>query len=290
MIIYNNKTKLTKTEVAKRLGCSRSSLYYTKKIPDKDIRIKTIIKQVMAQHPAYGHKRIAIELNINKKRALRVMKKFGLKPYRRRAKKPNKKDDCNKEPSIYQNLIKDICPIRPNIIWVADFTYIDFQGAFIYLATIEDRFTRKVIGYNIARRHTTTLVAGALRRAIDNTGATPVYHHCDQGSEYDAKEYISLLNANDIKISMSKKASPWENPHKESFYSGFKLDLGHTDRFETIGELIDAIYQTIYYYNNQRIHTALKMPPQRFTDQYYLKNNNNNIYKKINKLTRRQLV
>ena len=60
---------------------------------------------------------------------------------------------------------------------------------------------------------------------------------------------------------MSAKSSPWQNGWQESFYSGFKVDLGHPEYNETDGELTEAIAQTIYYYNNQRIHTALKMPP-----------------------------
>lgn len=280
MIIKGNRTCLTKTEVARKLGYSRGSLYYKKTLPSKDLLLKEAIKKVMSEHPAYGHKRIAIELGLNKKRILRVMKVFGLKPYRRRAKKPNKKDDQNKKPSIYPNLIKYFCPIRPNVVWVADFTYIYFQGIFIYLATIEDRFTRQIVGYNIASRHTKELVCGAFNNALRTTGYAPTYHHCDQGSEYDSIEYLALLKRENIQISMSKKASPWENPHKESYYSNFKLDLGHTNQFDSLGELINAIYQTIYYYNNKRIHTKLKMSPQNFLEQYNLKN----------KLTCRQLV
>lgn len=280
MIIKENKNRLTKTEIAQKLGCSRGSLYYKKTLPSKDLGMNETIKKVMSEHPAYGHKRIAMELGLNKKRILRVMKKFDLKPYRRRARYPNKKNDQNKTPSIYPNLIKYFCPIRPNVVWVADFTYILFQGIFIYLATIEDRFTRQVVGYNIASRHTEELVCGAFENALVNVGKAPLYHHDDQGSEYDSNKYLGLLKRENAKISMSKKASPWENPHKESYYSGFKLDLGHTDQFETLGELINAIHQTIYYYNNKRIHTKLKMSPQKFIEQYNLKN----------KLTCRQLV
>lgn len=63
---------------------------------------------------------------------------------------------------------------------------------------------------------------------------------------------------------MSAKSSPWENGFQESFYSQFKVDLGYISRFETVEELIEEIYQTIYYYNNQRIHTSIKMAPVSF--------------------------
>lgn len=79
----------SKKELAKELGISRQSLYYKPKLPEKDLKLKAEIEKVMAVHKAYGHKRIAIALGINKKRALRVMKLFGLKPQKRR-KNPEK--------------------------------------------------------------------------------------------------------------------------------------------------------------------------------------------------------
>jgi transposase InsO family protein len=69
---------------------------------------------------------------------------------------------------------------------------------------------------------------------------------------------------------MSEKASPWQNGHQESFYSEFKLELGHPECYLTLGELIEAIAKQIHYYNHERIHTALKCPPAVFSQRYYL--------------------
>jgi len=258
----------TKTEVAKTLGVSRSSLYYQPKRPALDFELKCQIESVMVEHLSYGHKRIALELKMNKKRILRVMKKFNLKPYRRRVKSPNKPDDLNKPASTQENHIKYLCPIRPNVVWVSDFTYIRFQEKFIYLATVMDLYTREIIGWNVSRYHNKELVSGALIHALNNTNSKPIYIHSDQGSEYESGDYIRLVESQGIIISMSKKSSPWENAYQESFYSQYKVDLGHTDRFEILGELIEAIYHTIYEYNNNRIHTSLKMTPMKFKQQY----------------------
>lgn len=67
---------------------------------------------------------------------------------------------------------------------------------------------------------------------------------------------------------MSKKASPWENGFQESFYSEFKVDLGDPNMFEGLGQLVEIIHQTMYYYNNQRTHTSLKMCPVDFKLKY----------------------
>lgn len=271
MITNDIKKKSTKTEIAESLGVSRQSLYYKPKKPDKDLKTKKLIEAVMAKHKSYGHKRIALELQMNKKKIRRVMKKFGLKPYRRRIKKYIKPEDIGKTPTIYPNLIKDIIPDKPNFIWVADFTYIYWQGRFIYLATIMDLFAREIVGFAVSRTHDRFMCLNAFNMALMRTKIAPVYHHSDQGSEYDSEDYIEHLTENQITISMSKKGSPWENGFQESFYSQFKVDLGRPDQFETLGELIEAVYLQINYYNTARIHTSLKTNPTNFREQYQLK-------------------
>jgi len=245
-MIVTEKKRESKTQLAKKLGVSRASLYYKGKLDTVDEELRKQILVILGMHPSYGHKRIALELPLNKKRVLRVMKKFGIKPYRRRAKKPRKKDDEGKEAVKWMNEIIGLCPIRPNVVWASDFTYIKFQGRFIYLATIIDVFTREIIGWNLSVRHDTQLVLGALIHAIERTGTIPVYLHSDQGSEYDALEYEEFALGKGTIISMSHKNSPWENAFQESFYSQFKIDLGYVSRFETVEELIEQIYQTIF--------------------------------------------
>jgi putative transposase len=267
-MIINKKERESKTELAQKLGVSRSSLYYKAKRDTHDEEMKKQILIVLGLHPSYGHKRIALEFGLNNKRIRRVMKKYGIKPYRRRVKRLRKKEDEGKEATKWKNEIITFCPIKPNIVWASDFTYIKFQGAFIYLATIIDVYTREIIGWNIATRHDTKLVLAAIKHAAERTQTISVYLHSDQGSEYDAKAYEQYVVGKGMIISMSKKASPWENAFQESFYSQFKVDLGFVNRFETVEELMEAIYQTIYYYNNERIHSSLKMTPVLFKQKY----------------------
>jgi len=264
------KIKTTKTQLAKDLGVSRSSLYYKPKREEIDNEVKMQIETVISEHPAYGHKRIAIELKLNKKRIRRVMKKFGIKPPRRRTRALKKPEDRNKSPTKYKNLVR-CCPLFPNVIWASDFTYIKYKGKFIYVATILDIYTREILGWNISRFHNKLLVLGALQDALKRTGTKPIYLHSDQGSEYDSEDYLYYAEKIGIKISMSRKGSPWENGFQESFYRGFKVDLGDQNRFETLAELIEEIHQTIWYYNNNRIHTALKMSPIQFKEKLAVK-------------------
>jgi len=267
-MIINKKQRESKTDLAKKLGVSRSSLYYKAKREEQDQEMKKQILIVLGIHPAYGHKRIALEFPLNHKRILRIMKKYGIKPYRRRSRKPRKKEDEGKDTAKWKNEIIGLCPIRPNVVWASDFTYIKFMGKFIYLATIIDVYTREIIGWNISFHHDTKLVLGALKHAVERAKTIPIFLHSDQGSEYDAKVYEEYVLGKGIIISMSAKSSPWENPFQESFYGKFKVDLGFVNRFNTVVELIEEIYLTIYYYNNSRMHTSLKISPIKFKQNY----------------------
>jgi len=258
-------TKINKTRLAKELGVSRSSLYYKKTREETDLELKRQVEAVMVDHKDYGHKRIAIDLSMGHNRIRRVMKKFNLKPYRRRHKKWIKKKDLKKPdtgiPNLIQPLLDKKLLVRPNQVWCTDFTYIKYQGKFIYLATIIDLYTREIVGINISRFHNRFLVIGALEDAVIHF-KIPEIVHSDQGSEYDSEEFIVFVKIIGAKISMSKKGSPWENGHQESFFGHFKLEAGDLNRFESLGELIEYIYNQIYYYNNKRIHSILKMTPE----------------------------
>lgn len=263
------KGKVTKTEIAHELGVSRQSLYYQSKQQPKDNELKELILQVLEIHKSYGYRRVALALSINKKRVQRVMHKYKIRPYKRKV-RLRKRLDLRRDPMPYTNLIKGSFPVKPDLIYAADFTYLPFKGKFIYLATFMDLYTREIVGWEIANRHDKRLVLGALINSIYNANfKLPSIIHTDQGSEYCSKEYIGFLNYFGIRVSMSKKSSPWENGYQESFYSNFKTDLGlEFDRFESLGEFIEAIHQTIHYYNKHRIHTSLKMAPSVYRQQH----------------------
>lgn len=250
-----------KTLLAKELGVSRRSLYYQATKPAKDWALKVQIEEVLREFPSYGHKRLALHLKLNKKPVLRVMKLFGIKPYRRRGRKP--KRDKTLTSREYPNLLMGTYPTYPNHVWVADFTYLPFHRRFVYLATVMDVFGREIVGWSVLTTHSTQLVLGALFCALQQH-PHPAIFHSDNGSEYASRSFIDALTLLDILVSRSKKSSPWENGYQESFYSQFKVDLGDPERFDTLGELVYEIHQAIGYYNRRRIHSALKMPPAQF--------------------------
>jgi putative transposase len=255
---FNNPSK---AELAESSKLSRSMLYYHPKMPERDWQLKIRIEQTLQKHTSYGYRRIATILKVNPKRTQRVMHLFGIKAFRRRGKRPKKKGDLSTTVAAYQNLLMLIpFPVRSGIAWVSDFTYIKFHGRFIYLATIMDLWNREIVGWSILNAHSAQLTVTALIDALQKHQVSKILHS-DQGKEYRSKVYTKFAESTGTKISMSHKASPWENGYQESFYSQFKVDLGDPNRFKTLAELTVAIHQQIYYYNNQRIHSKLKMPP-----------------------------
>lgn len=261
-----------KTLLARELGISRSTLYYHPLKPDKDWQLKCRIEEVLREHPSYGHRRLAIHLHMNKKRVRRVMRLFGIKPYRRRGNKWKKTKNIK---VIYPNLLMTTYPLYENHIWCADFTHLTFQNQAVYIATVLDLFTRKIVGLAVYTNHAVQLVLSAFMSAL-HSNARPAIFHSDNGSEYNAEVFILALQTVGTMISRSAPGCPWENGYQESFYDKFKIDLGDPARFKTLGELVFAVYQTIWQYNHTRIHSALKMPPIQFALQASLAYNSAN--------------
>ena len=133
-----------------------------------------------------------------------------------------------------------------------------------------DLFTREIVGWQVSHKHDKNLVTQAFFDGLVNRKfQKPAFIHTDQGAEYTSQNYTKLVQDFGVTVSMSTKASPWENGYQESFYNNFKTDLGlEFDRFENEGHFLEAIHHTLYDYNHTRIHSALKMPPSRFHAEY----------------------
>lgn len=256
---------MSQRALAHVLGLSRSALYYTPKQPVKDRSLKCRIEAVLAEHPAYGHRRLALALSVNRKRVRRVMRLFSIHPYRRRGRKPHRK--ATPTTWTYPNLLLGTMPAYPNHVWVADFTHLAWRGRWLYLATVMDLHTRRIVGWTCLTNHAVSLTLHALFAALLHE-PRPAIFHSDNGSEYDAAVFTRVLTEIGTTISRSRPGCPWENGYQESFYAQFKVDLGDPNRFRSLGELVAEVHRTIHTYNHTRIHTALRMPPVSFAQNH----------------------
>ena len=249
---------------------NRSTLYVPQNRDRSDRAEASKVDELLASNPFYGHRRVAICFGWSSNKARRIMRKYRIYPTFKKPRFILKTADINQPPQPYQNHIKllqkdnTITGItKPNTVWSTDFTYIKYKSSFLYVATVIDTYSKDIVGFHISNRHTTNLISKALNMALRKHNK-PQYHHSDQGSEYRSYVYIDYLKKNGITVSMSKKASPWENGYQESFYGKFKQELGNVNQYDSEIELIEAIVLQIHYYNNKRIHTAIRDIPSLF--------------------------
>lgn len=251
---------------ARELGVYRGVFYYKRKKAEQDWQLKCRIEEVLRQKGkySYGSRRLAWHLKLNRKKVRRVMRLFGIKPYRRRSWKAKKKAIKIE----YPNLLLTNMPLWKCHIWAADFTEIWWQGKKLYVATVIDLFTREIMGLAVSRNKGVQLTAAALWDALLHN-PRPMIFHSDNGSEYRAVAFVEILKNLNILISRSASGCPWENGYQESFYDKWKVDFGDPNCSKTFGELVTEIYRSIWIYNNERIHGSLRMVPVEFAQKSF---------------------
>lgn len=251
--------------MAKAMGVSKASLYYIPKQPAKDWALRIRMEKELQRNPGYGSRRLGQALRIGRPRAQRLMRIFGIRPYRRRGRKYRK----TKVKRAYPNLLLAVMPSYANHIWATDFTELKHRGKKIYLSTIIDLFTRRLVGIHVGTKKGSALTLQTLANALFHH-PKPAIFHSDNGSEYASAAFTGILNDYGILISRSTPGCPWENGYQESFYGKFKVDLGDPERFKALGELVAEIYLVLWKYNHTSIHSALKMPPVVFAEKLLL--------------------
>ena len=169
----------------------RSTYYYRAREPVLDISDSSLVEMIgdiQDEFPGYGYRRVTRELRkrghvVNHKRIARVMKAHGLgvKPRRRFVRTTNSNHDLPVFPNLYENVI----PSKPDLVWVADITYIRLAVGFCYLAAVLDACSRKVVGYAISKSIDSQLTVAALEAAFSNRRPAPdtCIHHSDRGSQ-----------------------------------------------------------------------------------------------------------
>ncbi len=168
--------------------------------------------------------------------------------------------DSNHNLPVAPNLLdRQFNPSGANEVWLADITYIPTREGWLYLAAVEDLYSRRVVGWSMAEHLESRLVVDALemavRRRLPGVG---LLAHSDRGSQYASDHYRRLLAEHGIDCSMSRRADCWDNAPMESFFASLKKELVHDADFATRAEARAAIFEYIeVFYNGQRRHSSL---------------------------------
>ncbi len=254
------------------LGISRATLYRQRGASaEADTEVRDAIQRIALEMPCYGYRRITAELRrrsfkVNHKAVLRLMREDNLLCLRRKRAFVVTTDSRHTQP-VYPNLARDMRLDSINQLWVSDITYIRLAHEFIYLAVIMDAFSRRVIGWALERYLDAELTLQALRMALRTREVTSgLVHHSDRGVQYACADYIELLMASGIRISMSRTANPYDNAQCERFMRTLKYEEVYLSDYDTLAEARTSIkYFLESVYNQKRLHSALGyVPPVEF--------------------------
>lgn len=252
-------------------GLSRQSYYkkegFKKKNREEEERIIDLVRKLRKRMPRIGTRKIyyllkkeyqSIGIKVGRDKLFEILRKNNMLIAKRRKyiQTTNSKHWLKK----YPNLIKALELDRPEKLWVSDITYVRTDDGFCYLTMITDAYSRKIVGYNASRSLATESTLKALQMAIKSRRKTgELIHHSDRGLQYCSKEYIELLEKNDIKISMTEESSPYENALAERMNRTIKEEFLITEKFRDYELLKKTVAESIDIYNSERPHLSCGM-------------------------------
>jgi putative transposase len=230
------------------------------------------IEQVHAELKGrYGSPRMTAELNARghectENTVAQLMRTHGIRA--RAARRCVRTTDSRHSLPVAENVLgRDFDPPGPNAAWGADITYIPTADGWLYLAVVEDLFSRMIVGWSMDEAMTSRLAVDALdmavRRRLPEGG---LLAHSDRGSQYASEHYQRLLGRHGITCSMSRVAQCWDNAPVESFFASLKRELVHHERYTTREQAKASIFEHVEaFYNRVRRHSSLGfLSPEEF--------------------------
>lgn len=168
--------------------------------------------------------------------------------------------DSNHPYPVARNILdRDFAATAPDQKWVCDMTYIRMGEGWLYLASVMDLFSRKIVGGSMADHMESGLIEDALKTALQGRRpAAGLLHHSDRGSQYASESYRNLPEANGIVVSMSRRGDCHDNAAVESLFRTLQRDCMNLMTFRTRAEARAELFGYIeVFYNRQRRHSSL---------------------------------
>lgn len=234
------------------LGVSRSSCYYQPvPVPIEDILAMNRIDELNTKRPYFGSRRVADELDMNRKRAQRLMRIMGIE-----ALYPKRNLSLNNIPHpIYPYLLRGLPITRVNQVWGVDITYVRMRYGFVYLVAILDWFSRFVVSWRLSTTLDTDFCIEAVKEAL--TKGIPEISNTDQGVQFTDSATLSLWEDNDVKISMDHKGRCFDNIFTERLWRTVKYEEVYLKSYETVLKAKQNLDEYFTFYNFERRHQSL---------------------------------
>jgi transposase InsO family protein len=253
------------------LGASRSGYYRwqagaaaRRQRAEAEAATVAEIRAIHDEHRgAYGAPRVHAELRdrgrpVNHKRVRRLMRVHGIvgRHLRRRVRTTIADRAAPPAPDLVR---RDFSAAAPDRLWCGDITYLPVSDGWLYLATVIDLYSRRVIGYSIADHMRTELITDAIDAAVATRGGqvAGVVFHSDRGAQYTSAEFATVCAQHDVARSMGRVGSSYDNAAAESLFASLKRELLHGRRYTSPQQLRLDVFEWLANYNTRRRHSAI---------------------------------
>jgi putative transposase len=263
------------------LGVSRSGFYeWLGRPPSQRAQEdQAISQQIKISHErsggSYGVRRIWPDVvdagySVGRERVARVMRTCGIQGTAPKKRRPKDTGERPEHPIAANVLDRDFSADAPNKRWVADFTYVWTLEGWLFVATVLDLYSRRIVGWSMKPHMSADLVMDALAMSIWRRGKPEkLLHHSDQGSQYTSTDFQKMLADLDIECSLSRRGQCHDNAVMESFYGSMKTEKLYREHYPTRAAARAAVFDYIEgFYNPHRRHSSLgNISPMAFEEQ-----------------------
>jgi len=239
------------------LGLNRASYYYQAASESAlNLKLMRLIDDHYLKMPFYGWPRMTAHLrrlgyDINHKRVQRLMQKMGLQAIYPRPRPKNERHDHK----IYPYLLRGLDIVRPEQVWSTDITYIPIQNGFMYLVAVIDWYSRYILSWQLSNTLDGHFCQVALQQALSQ--GQPKIFNTDQGVQFTAEAFTSILEHAHIQISMDGRGRALDNIFIERFWRSLKYEDIYVQDYATVPELWTGLDRYFTLYNHERLHQSL---------------------------------
>ena len=267
--MINRSHELPLTKQASLLNLSRSSLYYqSRPIAPADLTVVRRIDELHLNYPFAGSRMLrdllrAEGIEIGRERVATMMKRMDITAIYRR---PNTSKPAPGH-KIYPYLLRNLAVTRPDQVWAMDISYIPMARGFVYLAAVNDWFTRRVLSWRVSITMEVDFCLAAVEEALGKHGRPEIFN-TDQGSQFTSAAFTGLLADNAIAISMDGRGSWRDNVFVERLWRSVKYEEVYLRAYDSVAEARASLGRYLDFYNRKRPHSTLdaRTPDQAYFD------------------------